>query len=229
MKKTITLAALSTALIFVQGCTHTVESSSDGRHAGYSLNLPLPIPTIEHLKKGDSYESADHGWHLPQQPPGVYLSHKTIDDYAEQLAMQLVENLNYAKQTNTVAVTSFVELDSSLNKTNLIGNHLADSLMGELQEFGVAVIDYKLRDSIVVNRDGDFSMTRNHTALKEWHDIDYVLTGTMTRSYRGILIHARMVGMKSKVVVSSAKILLPTRVLNSIYYSNTIDGIYYGD
>lgn len=202
--KALAMFAGISALVLAQGCSNTVATTSQ-----------------EH------YEPMGTGWKLPQSMPHIH-SHKTIDDYAEQLAMQLIENLHYAKPEDTVAVTSFVELDSSLMKTNLIGNHLADSLMGELQQFGVAVLDYKLRDAIVVNADGDFAFSRDHTRLQEWHDIDYILSGTMTRNARGILIHARIAGMKSKVVVSSAKILLPNHVINSIYYSNTLDGIHYG-
>ena len=212
MKNKIAVTALTSVLACLSGCVTAHDANTV--HNAATTNNP-------------QFEVQGHGWEMPMLMPHAYHSHKTIDDYSEQLAMQLMENLNFVKPGNTVAVTSMVELDSSLNKTNIIGNHLSDSLMGELQEFGVAVLNYKLRDSIVVNSNGDFALTRDHTALREWQDIDYVLTGTMTKSYRGVLVHARITGMKSKVVVSSAKILIPARVINSIYYAYSVDGIYH--
>lgn len=179
------------------------------------------------------YQSQQHppmsfGWNLPELESFKYHSHKSIDDYSEQLAMQLVENLSFAKAADTVAVTSLVEMNSSLEQTNILGNHLSDGLMGELQQFGFSVIDFKTMDMIKVNSAGDFVYSRDHRKLRPAMDIDYVLSGTMTRSRHGVLVHARIVGMETKVVVSSAKILIPNFVIYSVYSSGFKDGIYFG-
>ena len=203
-----TLIIGCTALALITGCAY--QASPDA----------TPVLTSS---------APDLGWQLPELNIPNYHSHKNIDDYSEQLALQIIENRHYTQANETVAVASFVELDSDLNKTNLLGHQLADGLMGELQQYGVSVLDFKTMDVIRVNSGGDFVFSRDHNQLREWQDIDYVLSGTLTRNNRGVVVHARMIGVKSKRVVSSANVLIPNFVLYSVYAPNFRDGIHFGD
>lgn len=55
--------------------------------------------------------------------------------------MKLIENMNYINSNTPIAITSFVNLDDNLQTTNIFGNHLAESFITELQEFGLSVMN----------------------------------------------------------------------------------------
>ena len=226
LQKIILATGLGGAFVVLSGCNQVPQSNysridtlanhDEPTHKTEPVYQKAPVPV---------YKS---GWDLPPLPQQIR-SHKSITDYAEQMAMQLVENLNFVNQSNTIAVTSFVDLDDSLMNTSVLGNHLSDSLMGEMQRFGLSVLDHKAMDVLKVNSAGDFVLSRDHTALRNPIDVDYVLAGTMTHTNRGILFNARVIGMKSKVVVSSASVLIPNFIISSIYSSGYRDGIYFGN
>ncbi|QJR82808.1 hypothetical protein CA267_009965 [Alteromonas pelagimontana] len=157
------------------------------------------------------------GWSPPAHSYRPLHTHKLLSDYAEQMTMKLVENLRYVTVSTPVAVASFVELDSGLDKTNILGNQLAESFITELQEFGIAVVDYKTTGKILVNPNGDFAFSRNLSELSLHPTVQYVLSGTMTYNDRGVILNIRMVDLNSKVVVASSKGFIPHFVVESLH------------
>ncbi|MFM9597580.1 FlgO family outer membrane protein, partial [Streptomyces scabiei] len=52
--------------------------------------------------------------------------HKTLVNYVEQMALDLVDTMQ-SEQDIAIAVTSFVDLDASLNNSSQLGNQLSES------------------------------------------------------------------------------------------------------
>lgn len=157
------------------------------------------------------------GWKVPYQYVTTLNSNKQLDDYAAQMAMQLVETLHNFPLNSRIAVASFVDLGSDLNHTNIVGNQLAESFMHQFQQFGLAVVDYKTTRDIQVTANGDFVFSRDHNKLDTLQMIDYVLSGTMVHTPKGIMVNARVVNFRTKVITASAQQLIPHFVISSIY------------
>lgn len=157
------------------------------------------------------------GWAVPYQYVTSLHSNKQLNDYVAQMAMQLVETFHYFPTEARVAVASFVDLDSELNRTNIIGNQLAEAFIHQFQQFGVSVVDFKTTRDIQVTANGDFVFSRNHAQLDALQQIDYVLSGTMVFVPRGIMINARVINFHTKVVAASSQQLIPHFVISSIY------------
>jgi TolB-like protein len=154
---------------------------------------------------------------------------KTINDYARGIMQDLVANLQYVNASTPMAVTSFVFLGGDYASSGLLGKQLAESFVHESHKYGIPIIDFKTTDFVRVTADGDFVLSRDYLELSANLPVEYVLTGTLVRHPGGVLVNARIVGIKSKAVVASAQGFLPARVcdtlLNSELNSELKDGI----
>jgi TolB-like protein len=147
-------------------------------------------------------------------------SHKLLGDYVEQMTMQMV-GTNPPVLTSPIAVASFVQFDSTLTRTDILGNQLAESFIHELQQYGMPVVDYKVTGAIRITPRGDFAFSRDVRELAADQAIGYILTGTVIRAKGGVIVNARIVGLTSKVVVASTKTFIPGFVLKSLYTDTT--------
>ncbi|HIF9161679.1 TPA: FlgO family outer membrane protein [Photobacterium damselae] len=146
----------------------------------------------------------------------------TLDYFIQGMADQLVQSNQYLTAQTPVAVTSFVDLQS-MSETNWLGNAVTESFMYQLQHRGFTVVDYKITGSIKVTQAGDFTISRDWRELAPQQSVDYVLTGTMLRQSGGVMINARIVGMRSRVVIASAQGFLPAdRIGRDLDFMNKI-------
>ncbi len=179
-------------------------------HVQQDVVTPLPSTTVNPA-------SRQYGWAVPYQYVTSLQSNKQLNDYVAQMAMQLVETFHHFPSDARVAVASFVDLDSELNRTNIIGNQLAEAFIHQFQQFGISVVDFKTTRDIQVTPNGDFVFSRNHSQLDALQQIDFVLSGTMVFGPRGIMINARVINFRTKVVVASSQQLIPHFVISSLY------------
>ena len=151
--------------------------------------------------------------HVEQGEINSYdLPRHAINDVVKGLAYQMLASSSFVNAKTPVAVASFVDL-KDLEKTNWLGNQLAESFVHELQRHGLVVIDYKTTGHIRVTKEGDYVFSRDWQELPERQIIDYVVSGTMVEQENGILVNARMIGIQSKVVVATAQSFIPAWVL----------------
>ncbi|WP_462165233.1 FlgO family outer membrane protein [Pseudoalteromonas xiamenensis] len=142
--------------------------------------------------------------------------HKQLNDYVEQLALSLSDSL-VASETPTIAVSSFVELNHSLQSTNQLGNQLSEGLLQALQRFGFVTIDFKVMDNIKIAGEGDFSFSRSLDELNKNLSADHVLSGSLIYRQQGVEIQARVVNLKNKALAASARTVVPYYVLQDIH------------
>jgi TolB-like protein len=158
--------------------------------------------------------------HALQQPAVQRFSprftYKSVQDYAGQLAMNLVKNANGLTSEARIGVTSFVKLDYTLQNTTILGNQLAEYSISEIQQFGLNVIDFKLMPAIQVSTRGDLAFSRDVVKLANQNIMDHVLSATMIEKVDGIFINARIIALGTNRVVSSASVLVPTFVAKQI-------------
>lgn len=195
--------------------TAPVQDSAEG----WSLN-----PYYQATRMGANGEQ------LHTNRTGVYRGQaltKHIGDYVQNMTQDLISNMDYLTDKTPVGVSHFALLDSDLQQTNLLGHQLAESFLHELHKFRIPVIDYKATDYIRVTEQGDFLLSRDFLELENRVNVDYILTGTLARHQGGYLVNARILGLKTKVVVASAQMLVPFYVVDALLPSqqDMVDGV----
>jgi TolB-like protein len=133
----------------------------------------------------------------------------TLDFFVESMTEELVTSNTAVSQRTPVAVASFVDLQD-MGSASWLGNTVSESFIHQLQRRGFRIVDYKTTGSIKVTQHGDFALSRDLKELQDSHEVQYILTGTMLRQEGGVMVNARLVGMKSHVVVASAQGFLPS-------------------
>lgn len=137
-----------------------------------------------------------------------------LSDYAGQLAGDLARFR--ALEGARIGVASFVEFDQSLRNTNSLGNQFAEALATKLPQYGVSVVDFKLTKHIAISAKGDLALSRDMDQLREQTDMDYILTGTLVATRRGIRINSRVVSTKDNSVLAAASTFVPKALLQQI-------------
>ncbi len=144
------------------------------------------------------------------------LTHKSLNDYAGQLAMELMDTATTIRPREKVGVASFVRLNHTLHDTTVLGNQMAEYMLGQLQSYGLAVIDFKLSDALYVTERGDLVMHRGFQKIAAQSKMDHILTGTMIETKRGVRINARIVSVSGQSLVASASVDVPAFMVTSL-------------
>lgn len=140
----------------------------------------------------------------------------TVNKLVSALSNQLTKNKNFASiENSSIAITSFVSLED-FKATSRLSNILSENLIHEMQVRGYKVIDFKTMDKIKIDERGDFLFSRDIAKLRKTLNIDYALTGTYVKYRNGTVVNARIICLKTHVVLSSAQILIPRRVVKRI-------------
>lgn len=126
---------------------------------------------------------------------------------------QLMERKSLTTLSEPIAVASFVDLDT-LKDTNWMGLQIEESFIYELNRRGEVVVDFKTTGSIQVTPSGDFVMSRNYRDLSARLPISRILTGTFSRNQQGILVNARIIDLRTKMVETTAQSLIPHQYLS---------------
>jgi TolB-like protein len=143
----------------------------------------------------------------------------TINKLVAAISSQLTQNKNFDNiQDPTIAITSFVCLDN-FQPTTRLSNILSEGLLHEMQVRGYKIIDFKTMDNIKIDSKGDFLFSRNISKLRKTLNIDYALTGTYVKYRSGTVVNARIIDLKTHVILSSAQIFVPKQVMKHIAYS----------
>lgn len=139
-----------------------------------------------------------------------------INKLISSMTNQLVNNKDFNDIKNpAIAVTSFVNR-RNFEVTSELSDLLSENLIHEIQVRGFKVMDFKLMEGIKVSKDGDFIFSRDVDKLRKKINVDYVLTGTYSSYEKGTLINARIVDLKTQLILSTAQIMIPSYVSNHL-------------
>lgn len=138
--------------------------------------------------------------------------HKSLADYAGQLAMALHQNMRQNEDALALGVVSFVNLDESLQTTSVLGNQLAEYMLTELHMLGAQTVDFKTRDQVSVSQRGDLIFSRTALDKASRIGLEGVLAGTIIEQAAGFEVNARIINIKSKQLLSAARVTIPKYV-----------------
>jgi len=135
------------------------------------------------------------------------------------IAEQLERNLSPEMRSRALVVTDFVALNT-LNETSQLGRLLAQNLMHEMQLRNWSVTDITFRKNILIEANGEFSLSRDVKQLKPPVQTGSIITGTYVNTAEGLILNVRMIQVISGAVVSTAQVKLPADRL----ISHLLDG-----
>lgn len=142
---------------------------------------------------------------------------KNVNHYTKWLIQDLFSNLDSPSNSNIFAVVNFALLDSDLKTTNHFGRQLQESIMHETNRTGFSVIDLKSSGRLQLTAAGDiFWHSEKTDELTGEINIDYVITGTMTKHQGGYLLNARIIDVESSALMSTSQILVPAAVVDAV-------------
>jgi TolB-like protein len=124
------------------------------------------------------------------------------------IAEQLFDTKSNKKNPSRVILTTFVDLNN-LEKTSTFGRLVSESMFNELHIRKYLVTDFRGKENISVNKDGEFHITRDVEKLKDIVDaVEYILVGTYVKfEDKSLLINARILDSISGNVLSSARVV----------------------
>ncbi|MEM5513043.1 FlgO family outer membrane protein [Pseudoalteromonas sp. AS84] len=208
------------ALANLTGCAFTQNNESAEMNASSTTQVNYDLASIlKTAEQKSTQDDANGNQFTPLQ------HHKTLANYVEQMALDLVDTLEFESDTNAninIAVTTLVDLDSSLTKSNQLGNQISETLIHQLQKFGYGVVDFKTTQTIDVNSRGDFAFSRDIEKLSEDQMASHVLAGTLIYRSDAVVVNTRVINAHTKKIVASSRKLIPIYVLNKedIYLSS---------
>ena len=202
VKHTFSVLLLTT---YLTGCSVLTQQVESGYYKD-EMNFPI---------HSDSYQEnailPDARFVMPQAIQSL-----TLADHVQILAQNLVGNMEYITPDTPIGVTHFAQLDRDLMTTNVLGLQIAESLVTEFHKFRLPVVDYKATEYIRVTPNGDFFLSRDYNDLKNQLPMDYIVTGTLADTPRGVMINARVLGVTTKKVVAATALLIPSDVVGEL-------------
>lgn len=231
---TKTVAGLSalTLTLLLSGCASTGENwaywfDEDGNVTQAAEPVKVPDGSgleyrpdsrdlaykAEAMQRQDFHDPIHQGFSPAQ-------THKRLGDYASQLAMGLMDNATKLSSSDLIGIASFVRFNRSLQEPTILGNQLSEYLMTELQDYGLAVVDFKLTKSLSVTPYGDLALSRDAIDIARQVEMDHIVTGTMIEDERGVRVNARIIAVSNKQIVASASVFIPGFIVSGLYPQN---------
>lgn len=147
-----------------------------------------------------------------------------VNRIASSIAEQLGQNKNFDNFEGTpIAIMSIVDMNN-FKKTSPVAKRISENLIHEMHVRGYKVVDYKAMCKIEIDTNGDYVFSRAIKDLQNQRTIAYALSGTYTNYKDGMAINVRILDIKTSIVLSTAQVFVPKKVLKSIdkmYTKNT--------
>ena len=142
----------------------------------------------------------------------------TVDQYVRDLSTQLSHKNGSFKSSSRIAITSFFLADAletglAQGQGHGLSQQIQESLITQLTQLGYNIIEYRLENNLNLSASADSMLSRDIAKLNQRQNIDYVITGTLTRQQHAYIINARMVNAQSNVITSAASTEIPINVM----------------
>lgn len=140
----------------------------------------------------------------------------SLNRITSSIAAQLSQNKNFKEiQKTPLAIMSIVDMND-FHKTTTVGKRISENLIHEMHVRGYKVVDYKAMSQIEIDKNGDYIFSRAIKDLKNQKLITYALSGTFSTYRDGVSINCRIINIKTSVVLSTAQVFVPNRIIKNI-------------
>ena len=147
------------------------------------------------------------------------------NQFAYMLVDQLTDNRNFVDaRRSAIIITPFVSIDSLTSKSRL-SRILNETLITEMQVRGYEVIDISTANLCKSKKTSDFMSNCNVKKLEKKYNANYALVGNYAEDKRGLVLNARIISLKTNLVVSSANLVVDGYYEEGYY----LNRLRYGD
>lgn len=131
-----------------------------------------------------------------------------LDSAVAEIANQLLLNIpSNSQKQNKLIVTTFVDLHS-LSKSSPFGRVISESLIDEMHSRHFKMIDFRTQEIISVNPNGEFSLTRDTSKLRDEVQEALIVVGTYSVvDENTVVLNARIMNTFTADVISTAKVI----------------------
>lgn len=138
-------------------------------------------------------------------PPGSLFS--TANTYAaDVLYSMLLSRLNFSAP---VLVASMVDLNN-LDRTSDMGRLATQQIGSRLSQYGLKIIDVRLRQDMVVRNEGEFLLSRDTTKLlRSYYNAKAAIVGSYTLSEERVYFSVRAINLVDGSVLAGYEYFLP--------------------
>jgi TolB-like protein len=117
-----------------------------------------------------------------------------------------------------IAVTSFYMADGlgtdlAEDQGSGLSQQIQESLLTQFTQLGFHTIEYRLENTLNLQQSADSVLSRDVNTLRQRQNIDFVITGTLTRQQHAYIVNARLVNTKDLRIVSAASTEIPINVM----------------
>jgi TolB-like protein len=124
------------------------------------------------------------------------------------LADQLERNIDIKDPASSFLIGSFTNLNN-LSETSPLGRLIAESLIHELRVRQWRIFEPRLMKNFQISEQGEFTLSRDVTRLREHFGVSGVVTGTFLIANGHMVINARVMDIASGMVQSSGQLQIP--------------------
>ena len=135
-------------------------------------------------------------------------SFSSLDSAISEISNQLLVNIPSSMQKNNkLVITTFVDLNE-FTQTSSFGRALSEGLINELHTRKFKLLDFRAMETISVNKNGEFSLTRDVLKLRDEMPEALIVVGTYTLYENNLIaINTRIINNFTSDVISTSKIV----------------------
>lgn len=181
------------------------------------------------------------GCQIVEEPESEYIAYVTpsktmapytVHEYISNLSVQLSNITGIRKNNARIAVTSFLDaqnLKSGLASQQASGlsQQIQESLLTQFTQLGYHTIEHRLDKHITLNDHAESILSRDMDTLRVRQNIDFIVTGTLTRQQHAYIVNARLINMQDSRIVSAATAEIPINVMWTDEKVQQRDGLIY--
>jgi TolB-like protein len=149
--------------------------------------------------------------YIVHEPLTVHQSHTGVGNFNSMMifiADQLERNVDRKILGNTFIVSTFSNLNK-LSESSPLGRLVGENIIHEMQVRKWNVFDVRLTRDVVVNDDGEFTLSRDIKKIRESFKIGGIITGTYLVAESSIIINARAIDLDTGVIISTGQVHIP--------------------
>jgi TolB-like protein len=131
---------------------------------------------------------------------------QTINEYTEQMAYVLSQNISLKNIEKSIAVPPFISVPYSKSGNQQLNVSVAEAIVVSMQNIGLPVAELILTNS---SDEKQINFISYIEELAESQHFGYVLKGTIGEKIHGTMIHAKIIDLETKEVIASTSKFLP--------------------